>query len=88
MIVFSTIKVKSPVCEYKNQIYHTMLLELYFVLSGTNKQHWLNAIHCYAAHNGWNGEDSLEGGSNGVSCLACQHNWGQKHSFTSPEWAI
>lgn len=68
------IKVKRTCYECKNLIYHVIFLELY--LSGRNKQPGVNAIHCYATHNGCNTEDSLEGGGNGVSCLACQQNRG------------
>lgn len=63
----------------------TIFLEIY--LSGPNEQPGVNAVQ-YATHNGCNREDSLEGGSNGVSWLAFQQNWGQKHSLTSPEWEI
>lgn len=68
---------KGPVSEYSILIYRVVLLELY--LSGTNKPTGVKAIHSYAVHSGCNKEDSLEGGSNGVSCLACQQNWGQNN---------
>ena len=74
-IVFFNIMVKSLFYEYKIQIYHAIFLDLY--LSGTNKQPGV----AYATH-------ILEGESDGVSCLAWQQNWGQKHSINGLEWEI
>lgn len=66
MIVFLNINVKSPCYELKIHIYDVAFLELY--LSDKNKQPGVNAIHCYATHNGCQGRQSrLEAGSNGVS---------------------
>lgn len=76
-ILFLNPKVKSPFSKYNILIYHVVLLDLH--LSRTNKPTEVRAIHSYAVHSGCNKEDSLEGGSNGVSCLACQHNWGQNN---------